>query len=89
MKKSFGRTTLLYPTPVWLIGTYDQKGQANVATIAWGGICSSQPPAVAVSLRKATYTHGNIIANQAFTVNVPSASQVKIADYCGIYSGKT
>jgi flavin reductase (DIM6/NTAB) family NADH-FMN oxidoreductase RutF len=88
MKKSFGRTTLLYPTPVWLIGTYDQKGQANVATIAWGGICSSQPPAVAVSLRKATYTHGNILANQAFTVNVPSASQVKIADYCGIYSGK-
>ena len=88
MKKSFGAKPLLYPTPVWIIGTYDKNGKPNAATIAWGGICSSQPPCVAISLRKATYTHGNIMERKAFTVNVPSAGQVKIADYCGMVSGE-
>lgn len=88
MKKSFGAKTLIYPTPVWLIGTYDKDGKPNVATIAWGGVCSSKPPCVAVSLRGATYTHGNIMERKAFTINVPSAAHVEIADYCGMVSGK-
>ena len=41
MKKSFDAKTLIYPTPVWLIGTYDKNGKPNIATIAWGGVCSS------------------------------------------------
>ncbi len=88
MKKSFGAKTLIYPTPVWLIGAYDKGGKPNVATIAWGGVCSSKPPCVAVSLRGATYTHGNIMERKAFTINVPSAAQVEIADYCGMVSGR-
>lgn len=88
MKKSFGAKTLIYPTPVWLVGTYDKKGKPNIATIAWGGVCSSKPPCVAISLRGATYTHGNIMERKAFTINVPSADQIEIADYCGMASGK-
>ena len=88
MKKSFDAKTLVYPTPVWLIGTYEKNGKPNAATIAWGGVCSSKPPCVAVSLRSATYTHGNIMERKAFTVNVPSANQVAIADYCGMVSGR-
>ena len=88
MKKSFGALTLVYPTPVWVIGTYDKENKPNAATVAWGGVCSSQPPAVAVSLRKSRYTYDNIMERQAFTVNVPSVSQVAIADYCGIASGR-
>jgi flavin reductase (DIM6/NTAB) family NADH-FMN oxidoreductase RutF len=41
-----------------------------------------------VSLRKATYTYGNIIDRKAFTINVPSEYQAKDADYFGLYSGK-
>jgi len=88
MKKSFGAKTLVYPTPVWLIGTYDKQGNPDAATVAWSGVCSSQPPAVAVSLRKSRYTYENIMERKAFTVNVPSAGQVVIADYCGIVSGR-
>jgi flavin reductase (DIM6/NTAB) family NADH-FMN oxidoreductase RutF len=88
MKKSFGAKTLIYPTPVWLVGTYDKDGKPNAATIAWGGVCSSKPPCMAVSLRSATYTHGNIMERKAFTINVPSSAQVEIADYCGIVSGR-
>jgi len=43
---------MVYPSPVWCVGTYDAKGEPNVMTASWGGICCSQPPAVTVSLRK-------------------------------------
>jgi flavin reductase (DIM6/NTAB) family NADH-FMN oxidoreductase RutF len=88
MKKSFGAKTLIFPTPVWVIGTYDKEGKPNAMTAAWGGVCSSQPPCVAVSIRKATYSHSAITERKAFTVNVPSESYVKEADFLGIYSGK-
>jgi flavin reductase (DIM6/NTAB) family NADH-FMN oxidoreductase RutF len=88
MKKSFGAKTLIFPTPTWVVGTYDKNGKPNVMTIAWGGICCSKPPCVAISLRKATYTYGNIIERKAFTVNVPSEKYVKEADYFGIVSGR-
>ncbi len=89
MKKSLGAKTLAQPAPVWVVGSYDSQGKPNMMTIAWGGICCSQPPCVAVSLRKATYTYGCITERRAFTVNIPSASQVKEADYVGTVSGKT
>lgn len=88
MKKSIGAKTLVYPTPVWVIGTYDKEGKANVMTAAWGGICCSQPPCVTVSLRKATYSYGNIVERKAFTINVPSEVHIKEADYFGMVSGK-
>ena len=55
MKQSLGAKTLLFPTPVLLVGTYDREGKPNLMSAAWGGICNSQPPSIAVSLRKATY----------------------------------
>ncbi len=88
MKKSLGPKTLIYPTPAWVVGSYDKEGKPNVMTIAWGGICCSKPPCVAVSLRKATYTYGNIMARKAFTVSVPSEAHVKEVDYFGTVSGK-
>jgi flavin reductase (DIM6/NTAB) family NADH-FMN oxidoreductase RutF len=89
MKKSLGAKTLLMPAPVWVVGTYDKDGKPNAAAVAWGGICCSKPPCVAVSLRAATFTHGNIIARKAFTVNVPSVALAKEADYFGIASGRS
>ena len=55
---------------------------------AWGGICCSRPPCLSVSLRKATYTYGNIVARKAFTVNIASEQYVTEADYFGIVSGR-
>jgi len=88
MKQSLGAKTLVYPTPVFVVGTFDANGKANVMTAAWGGICCSQPPCVAVSLRKATYTHGNIVARKAFTISIPSESHVRLADHFGLVSGR-
>ncbi len=88
MKKSFGAKTLVFPTPVWIVGTYDSNGSPNMMAAAWGGICCSKPPCVAVSLREATYTYRSIMDRKAFTVSVPSEEHCREADYVGIASGR-
>ncbi len=88
MKKSLGATPLVYPTPVWVIATYNQGNSVNVMTAAWGGICCSKPPCLAVSLREATYTHGNIMRNKAFTVNIATREFITEVDYFGISTGR-
>jgi len=88
MKTSLGGRTLIYPTPVLVVGTYDKEGRPNAMTAAWGGICCSRPPCLAIALRKATYTYGNVVARKAFTINIPSARQAAEVDYFGMVSGK-
>ena len=89
MKRSVGPKTVLFPTPVLVVGTYDANGRPNAMAAAWGGICCSRPPCVAVSLRKATYTYGNIVDRQAFTLSIPSETYVRQADYFGLVSGRS
>jgi flavin reductase (DIM6/NTAB) family NADH-FMN oxidoreductase RutF len=88
MKKSIGAKTIVYPAPVFIVGTYDDVGKPNIMAAAWAGICCSRPPCVAVSLRKATYSYGNIMSRKAYTVSLPSEGFVKAADYAGIVSGR-
>ncbi|HLA80983.1 MAG TPA: flavin reductase family protein [Thermoleophilia bacterium] len=88
MKTSMGAKTILYPTPVLVVGTYDAQGKPNAMTVAWGGICCSKPPCVAISVRKATYTYGNLVERGAFTVNIPSEDHLVQADYLGMASGR-
>jgi flavin reductase (DIM6/NTAB) family NADH-FMN oxidoreductase RutF len=88
MKKSLGAKTIAQPAPAWVVGSYDANGKPNIMTIAWGGICCSQPPCITISLRKATYTYECIKERKAYTINIPSASQVKEVDYVGIVSGR-
>ena len=54
MKRSLGAKTIVYPTPVLIVGTYDKAGMPNAMNVAWGGLCCSNPPSIAISLRKAT-----------------------------------
>jgi len=89
MTKSLGPKTLIYPAPVLVVGTYDKAGKPNVMTASWGGICCSQPPCVAVSLRKVTYTHGNILEREAFTISIPPEKYVKEVDYFGLATGRS
>ncbi|MBU0714552.1 MAG: flavin reductase family protein [Verrucomicrobia bacterium] len=74
--------------PAWVIGSYDKAGKANMMTAAWVGICCSKPPCVSIALRKATYTHTNIMERKAFTVNIPSKNYMKETDYFGLVSGR-
>jgi flavin reductase (DIM6/NTAB) family NADH-FMN oxidoreductase RutF len=88
MKTSIGPRTLIYPTPALIVGTYDKVMKPNGMTAAWTGICCSKPPCVYVSLRKATYSHGNIVERKAYTLSIPSEEMVEKVDYLGMASGR-
>jgi len=88
MKKSLGAETIVVPTPVWIVCSYDSDGKANGMAVAWGGVCCSQPPCITVSLRKATYSYASIISKKAYTVNILPDNHLAEADYFGIASGR-
>ena len=67
MFQSLGAKTFILPTPVFLVGTYDHTGRPNIMTAAWGGICASQPPSIAVSIRKSRWTYNAILERKSFT----------------------
>lgn len=87
MKRSFGARTVAFPLPVFLVGTYDSSNRPDAMVVAWGGICSSDPPCIAVSVRPSRQTYKNLMAKKAFTVSIPSVDQMSRADACGIASG--
>ncbi|MDR1376248.1 MAG: flavin reductase family protein, partial [Synergistaceae bacterium] len=88
MKKNIGAELGIYPTPIVVVGTYDKDDKPNIATLAWTGICCSEPPSVQVSIRKSRHTHAAIVERKVFSVNVPSVKYIAEADYAGIVSGK-
>ncbi len=88
LKQSLGAKPLMFPTPVLMVGSYDENDRPNLMNAAWGGICCSQPPCVAVSLRASRHTYGNIVARNAFTVGIACEERMAEADYAGMVSGR-
>jgi Conserved protein/domain typically associated with flavoprotein oxygenases, DIM6/NTAB family len=86
--KSLGPSTAAFPTPTWIVATYDQQGRANAMTAAWGGVANSSPASVFVAIQPVRYTYENIIAKREFTICIPSEEFAKEADYFGIESGR-
>jgi flavin reductase (DIM6/NTAB) family NADH-FMN oxidoreductase RutF len=85
-KVKLGPQPLVFPTPAFLIGT-NVSGKPNFMTAAWSGIACSEPPMISVAIRHHRYTFKGMQENMTFSVNVPSADQVKEVDFCGIRSG--
>jgi flavin reductase (DIM6/NTAB) family NADH-FMN oxidoreductase RutF len=88
LKKNIGAELGIYPTPVVVVGTYDKSDKPNIATLAWTGVCCSEPPSVQISIRKSRHTHAAILERKVFSVNIPSAKYAAETDYVGIVSGK-
>ena len=87
MKKvAQGPTASLYPMPTLLVGaTVD--GKPNVMTAVCGGVANGKPPKLSVGIVRSRYTWNAIEVGAKFSVNIPSASQAKLVDYCGVESG--
>jgi len=88
MKTSAAPQALLYPNPVIVCCTYDNEGKANAATLAWGGIASSAPPAISIAVQPVRHTYEALMSRKAFTVNLVPAKYAAEADYFGLASGK-
>ena len=84
MRKNFGAKPLLYPMPVFIIGTYNPDGTPNAMNAAWGGTADTELISICLGEHRTT---DNIFARKAFTVSMADASHVVECDYFGIVSG--
>jgi flavin reductase (DIM6/NTAB) family NADH-FMN oxidoreductase RutF len=82
--------TLLMPVPVVLVSCGGGKSPyaPNIITVAWAGTICSDPAMLSISVRQERYSHEIICRTQEFVVNVPTAQQAKITDWCGMKSGR-
>ena len=82
--------TLLMPVPVVLVSCGGGKSPyaPNIITVAWAGTICSDPAMLFISVRQERYSHEIICRTQEFVVNVPTAQQAKITDWCGMKSGR-
>jgi len=85
-KINFPPNEALYPLPVVLVSSGD-KDRANIITIAWCGVVSSEPPLLSVSIRPSRYSHKIVSEVGDFVINIPSEKLLKKTDFCGIVSG--
>ena len=85
MRKNLGAKAILYPMPVLIIGTYDEKGVPNAMNAAWGGI--SEETEISICVSDEHKTAENVVKSGAFTVSIADKNNLVAADYVGIVSG--
>ena len=85
MRKNYGAKHIVYPQPVFIIGSYDERNIPNAMTAAWGGISEDTELSICVGERHKTVS--NILAKGAFTVSMGDAAHVVECDYFGLVSG--
>lgn len=85
MRKNFGAKPILYPQPVFIIGSYDENGTPDAMNAAWGGISESDE--ISMCLSAGHKTVKNILARKAFTVSMATADTVVPCDFVGLVSG--
>ena len=81
-------STQLAPVPAVLVGCGTEPVSYNLITIAWAGTVCSKPPMVSISIRPERYSYDLIRSSKEFTVNLPTAKQIRAVDYCGVVSGR-
>jgi flavin reductase (DIM6/NTAB) family NADH-FMN oxidoreductase RutF len=64
------------------------NGKANFMALGWLTRCNFKPPMIAIAVNKSNQSAAGILANDEFSVNVPSIDMVAITDYTGLVSGK-
>lgn len=85
MRKNFGVKPIIYPQPVFIIGSYGEDGTADAMNAAWGSIADYDTIALYLSINHKTVA--NILKKKAFTVSMATKSQVVASDYVGLVSG--
>lgn len=85
MRKNLGAKAILYPMPVFIIGTYDEDGKPNAMNAAWGGI--SEETEISICVDDGHKTAKNVVKTGAFTVSIADVENVVACDYVGIVSG--
>lgn len=83
-KIDFGAKPMLFPMPVFIIGTYDADGVPDAMAAAWGGITDTNEISIAMAAEHKTAV--NLVQTGAFTVSMATVDMVTACDYVGIES---
>lgn len=87
-KQKWKGGALVAPVPPTMISCgSEEDGNANIITIAWTGIINTIPPKTYISVRPKRHSYGIIKNSGEFAINLTTASLVRSADYCGVYTG--
>jgi flavin reductase (DIM6/NTAB) family NADH-FMN oxidoreductase RutF len=86
LEQKAGPLPILGFYPTILIGI-DVDGKSDFTAVAWTGVAASVPPSITIALQHHRHSLKGVRQHMAFSVNIPSADQVKEADYCGLASG--
>lgn len=99
-KQEFKPGNMLYPLPAVMVsckyGDSDDpqcpnpalSGKPNIITVAWAGTVCTNPPMLSISVRPERYSYHMIKASGEFVVNLTTEALVRVADYCGVRSGR-
>lgn len=87
-KQKWKGGALIAPVPPAMISCGSREnGNANIITVAWTGIINTIPPKTYISVRPSRHSYSIIKGSGEFAINLTTASLVKSADFCGIYTG--
>lgn len=78
----------LYPCPVVLVTCVDEKGTADIITLAWVGVACSDPPMLSMGIRPSRHSYSLISRTKEFVVNIPTKRILEQTDFCGMTSGR-
>jgi flavin reductase (DIM6/NTAB) family NADH-FMN oxidoreductase RutF len=89
MKKvTFKPGTMVYPVPAVMVSCGSTADSYNIITIAWTGIINSEPPMTYISVRKSRHSHGIIMRDREFVINLGTEKLAMKLDLCGVRSGR-
>ena len=76
------------PEPIVLVTVKTEDKRPNILPIAFTGAFSYEPPMVYIGVHPARYSNSMLKESMEYVINIPSEKLARIADYCGIVSGK-
>lgn len=89
MAKQFWKPgNMVYPLPAVMVSCQDEKGFANIITIAWTGTICTNPAMLYISVRPERYSYSIIKSTGEFVINLTTKELIKAVDYCGVRSGR-
>ena len=85
-RRNFNAGTLQAPLPAVMVSVGDME-RANILTVAWTGILSSEPARTYISVRPSRYSHKMLSETGEFVINLTNEALARVTDYVGIYTG--
>ena len=85
-RQNFKPGTLHAPLPA-VMATVGDMENANIITVAWTGILSSDPPRTYISVRPSRHSHTILSERGEFVINLTTRDLAYATDYSGIYTG--